>query len=148
MGGQCLCVCICMTRIRKSSALRSISTRLPTSTKTETLLPESLICLVKELHLNLLHTHTHTHTHTRTHAHICTQTHTHIHTHTHTHIHTHIHTNTHTNTHTHTHTHYRLSKHREKLASLMKEWGFKDEATAEAFLRRQQRVTQARDVNE
>jgi DNA-binding transcriptional regulator YbjK len=77
-----------------------------------------------------------------------THTHTHIHTHTHTHIHTHIHTNTHTNTHTHTHTHYRLSKHREKLASLMKEWGFKDEATAEAFLRRQQRVTQARDVNE
>jgi len=26
----------------------------------------------------------------------------------------------------------------------MQEWGFKDEATAEAFLRRQQRVTQAR----
>ncbi|KAF5841939.1 hypothetical protein DUNSADRAFT_10110 [Dunaliella salina] len=36
----------------------------------------------------------------------------------------------------------RLSKHREKLAALMQEWGFKDEATAEVFLRRQQRVTQ------
>jgi len=38
----------------------------------------------------------------------------------------------------------REARHRAKLAALMQEWGFKDEATAEAFLRRQQRVTQAR----
>lgn len=39
---------------------------------------------------------------------------------------------------------HRLARHKDRLAALMKEWGFKDEATAEAFLRRQQRVTQVR----